>query len=259
MKTMTVWMVTVLLAGLTPTAWAQFGGVRVVAREVASGDPVTAGYNTLLGECVDADGWVDYDRLTSRGQHDLKEFVKAQASVDLEMMDDDQKLAQLINAYNAFTLLLIVEHYDGGKLKSITDLSEGKPWDQKRWRLAGRTVSLNQIEHEMIRPVFKEPRIHWALVCAAYSCPPLRNEAYTADKLEEQLDAQEDYVLNFDHERYAKFTTGKVEVTRLFEWYGQDFGDWKVYLSQRLPVPSDASFGFLTYDWRLNSKANKPG
>ncbi|MEL7088182.1 MAG: DUF547 domain-containing protein, partial [Planctomycetota bacterium] len=133
-----------------------------------------------------------------------------------------------------------------------------KPWDQKIWNLAGQTVSLNQIEHERVRPVFQEPRIHWALVCAAYSCPPLRAEAYTSNQLEAQLVDQERRVLLADDPRFVRVSGDSIQVTQLFNWYGDDFGDWQQYVTQRLNPPKPNYNGFITYDWQLNAKPNRP-
>ncbi|MEE9403841.1 MAG: DUF547 domain-containing protein [Algisphaera sp.] len=213
-------------------------------------------YDALLKHHVDADGWVDYTALMA-DRDDLDGYIgflaRPSPSADAPA---DERLAHLINAYNAFTLQLIL---DAGIPDSIIDLEGGKPWDVVQWNLGGQFYSLNQIEHELIRPVFNEPRIHWALVCAAYSCPPLRNAAYTAENLEEQLAQQEAYVLSFDHPRYvARHEKGGVQLTPLFEWYGEDFGDAKDYAAERLGL-QDASVidGFLVYDWGLNDIANR--
>lgn len=92
---------------------------------------------------------------------------------------------------NAYTIQLILDHYP---LASIQDIPGDQRWDAVRWRVGPHTWSLNQIDHEQIRPKCAEPRIHFALVCAAVGCPPLRNEAYTAARLEEQLAGQSAYV-----------------------------------------------------------------
>ncbi len=215
---------------------------------------------------MDDDGWVEYDALAdpSEGHTSRKALIQYLVylkELDLAALEGSEKLATLINAYNAFTLEMIVQSYDGGKLQSVREIADGNPWDNMRWILGGKTISLNQIEHEMIRKEFPdEPRIHWALVCAAYSCPPLRNEAYTADRLDEQLAEQEEYVLNLDHPRYVQRRNGELSVTPLFDWYGKDFngGNWKAYVLKRIDATENEFGAFLDYDWRLNSQANRP-
>ena len=215
-------------------------------------------WNELLARHVDADGWVDYKGL-ARERAALDAYVDALAKPGPDASAPaPERLAHLINAYNAFTLALIL---DAGIPASITDLHGGKPWDVVKWNLGGTLVSLNQIEHELIRPVFNEPRIHWALVCAAYSCPPLRNEAYDPARLEEQLAAQEAYVLNFNQPRYAQRDGGTVKVTALFDWYGDDFVSGndgaQVYAASRLGVEAGSITGVLDYDWKLNDVSNR--
>ncbi len=216
------------------------------------------GFDALLKARVDGDGWVDYNALgADRGALDA--YVASLAVADPSQGATAARLAHLLNAYNAFTLALIL---DAGIPESITNLHGGKPWDVVAWNLGGKLYSLNQIEHELIRPVFQEPRIHWALVCAAYSCPPLRAEAYAADMLEAQLDAQEAYVLNFSHPRYVTREGGSVKVSPLFEWYGDDFVNGEqgpaVYAAKRLGVEASAVTGVLSYEWRLNDISNRP-
>ena len=226
---------------------------------VAADDQVFA---RILAEYVDDDGWVDYGGLASDEQAEsaLTAYLETLRQTDLDSLEGDAKLAHIINAYNAFALHLVLDNYDGGKLESIKDLHGGNPFDEKLFNLGGQQVSLDQIENELIRPNFDEPRIHWALVCAAYSCPPLRNEAYTAEKLDEQLAEQEKYVLNLDHPRYVQRKNGELYVTPLFDWYGDDFngGNWQIYVLNRLDNTENEFGGFLDYNWKLNSQAHKP-
>lgn len=236
-----------------------------VDRAAANPAPTNA-YDELLHAHVDADGFVDYDAIVAE-PNALNRYVEYLALPDAlpPVEQPNARLVALINAYNAFTIKLIVNHYDDNEApQSITDLHGGKPWDQEIWNLGGQTVSLNQIEHEMIRKEFPdEPRIHWAVVCAAYSCPPLRNEAYTTERLGEQLADQERRVLLAGDERFIRIDprTGIVTVrgiTKLFEWYGQDFGDdWKVYV-RKATGHGVLSPGFIDYDWKLNAQVNRP-
>ena len=142
----------------------------------AAGIPATDALAEVLANHVSDVGWVDYAAL-AEDPSNLDRYIASLADVDLEGMKKDRRLATLLNAYNAFTLKLIVENYNGGELESIEDIPEDERFEAQRWKLAGQTVSLNQIENELIRPNFDEPRIHWALVCAAYSCPPAARRA----------------------------------------------------------------------------------
>lgn len=235
----------------------------------ASADEVAPdAWDAMLREHVTADGWVDYAGFAGdAGQVDA--YIAGLADADLEVLSEDDRLATLINAYNAFTVRLIMDYYNDGKLTSIMDIPEDKRWDHQRWTLGGQVYSLNQIEHELIRAKFKEPRIHFALVCAAYSCPKLRNEAYTGAGLEAQLADQTVYT--HSHDRWLVFDTSSntLHLTALYDWYG---GDFKVvadsvldYVAEQAPAVRAAieaghtpEIIWLDYDWKLNDISNKP-
>ncbi len=246
-----------------------FGPPSVVMAEVhaaAPGGPTYdhGGLDELLAAHVDDAGWVDYAALR-KDLAKLEAYTAGLANAPFDGLGRDEKLALLINAYNAFTLQLILEHYDAGKLKSINDIPKARRWDAKRWIIAGKRYSLNQIEHEQVRPKFKEPRIHWALVCAAYSCPPLRDEAYTGAKLERQLADQERYV--HSHPRWARWdaAANTLWLTALYNWYGGDFeqvsGSVLKYAAPHVSgveADDEPRLRWIDYDWRLNDISNKP-
>ncbi|MFW6060288.1 MAG: DUF547 domain-containing protein [Phycisphaeraceae bacterium] len=219
----------------------------------------------LADHVSDEGGWVDYAAL-ARDTGALDRYLVQLADAPFDEMGRDQKLALMINAYNAFTLKLITEH--APRIDSIKDIPSAERWDDQRWDVGGHVWSLNQIEHEQIRPKFREPRIHWALVCAAVGCPPLRNEAYTAARLEQQLANQAAYVHN--HERWFRYHGGEtVHLTELYNWYGGDFeqvaGSVLQYaarysdeLKRALERGERPRIEWIDYDWTLNSMANRP-
>lgn len=218
----------------------------------------------LLARYVDEAGFVDYAGLEGEAGR-LDAYIDSLASAPFDDLGRDEKLALLINAYNAFTLRLILDHWNGGALKSIQDIPGNRRWEDVRWNVGGNVWSLNQIEHEQIRPKFAEPRIHFALVCAAVSCPPLRAEAYTAARLEEQLEAQAIYAHTHDrwfaHDPAAK----TVRLTMLYNpsWYGGDFEqvagsalEYAARYSADLRAALDAGepprIEWIDYSWDLN-------
>jgi uncharacterized membrane protein YdjX (TVP38/TMEM64 family) len=221
-------------------------------------------FDQLLKKYVAEGGWVDYQGL--RGESDkLDRYIASLADAPFDQMGRDEKLALLIDGYNAFTLRLILDYYP---IKSIKDIPSDKRWDDKRWKIAGHTWSLNQIEHEQIRPKFKEPRVHFALVCAAIGCPPLRSEAYVGSRVNEQLEDQARYV--HTHDRWFKFEPDKnvVHLTSLYKWYGSDFEqvagsvlNFAARYSPQLKAALDAGrkpkVEWLDYDWTLNGKENR--
>jgi hypothetical protein len=224
-------------------------------------------FDQLLKRHVDDAGWVDYSGLREDA-NELNRYITALGEAPFARFGRDEKLALLINAYNAFTLRLILDYWNGGKLESITDIPADKRWDHVRWNIGKHTWSLNQIEHEQIRPTFEEPRIHFALVCAAVGCPPLRTEAYVGERLDAQLEDQARYVHN--HGTWFRFEPEKntVHLTLLYDWYGGDFkqaaGSVLEYaaryapeLKRTLAQGQAPRIAWLDYDWKLNDKRNK--
>lgn len=207
------------------------------------------GLDSLLRKYVRTNGMVDYKGLKAR-----KTALDAYCKYLGEHMPDDSwtkwdQMAYWINAYNAFTLQLIVDHYP---ISSITKLDKGKAWDVKRIPLGRKKFSLNQIENEKLRAQFKDPRIHFAINCAAKSCPPLLNKAYVSDNLDATLDARTKSFIN--NKSFNILLNNKATVSKIFDWYAADFGDLKTFLNQYSvsQVGHTASIVFQEYNWDLN-------
>ena len=220
-----------------------------------------APWDEILHEYVNQQHLVDYARLKQKGENKLRAFVASLGQQGSHKLSPDQKKALLINAYNSMTLEWIVENYP---VQSIWDTT--RPFKARRFRLAGKAVSLDEIESRLRK--MNDPRIHAALVCAARSCPPLRREAYVADRLNQQLDANvrewlTDPTLN-------RFDPGKrlATVSPIFKWYSKDFnaypGGLRGFLI-RFGPPSvleklrDGRFDirFATYHWGLNDQSGQ--
>lgn len=214
-------------------------------------------WNELLIKHVDANGKVNYKGFI-KDKTKLEAYLKTlSAQKPSSSWSKNEQLAFWINAYNAFTVKLIVDNYP---VESIKDLG-GKiyrvntPWDIKFIEIGGEKLHLNDIEHNIIRKEFDEPRIHFALVCAAASCPKLRNEAYVAARLTKQLDDQAVQFLADDNKN--KITSDQLVLSKLFKWYSSDFpkGDAFIdYLNQftSVKIQKDANINWMDYDWRLN-------
>ena len=176
-------------------------------------------FDAILQEFVDEDGWVDYDGM-ARDARRLDAYLEILATAPFAELSRDEKLALLLNAYNACTLRLILDHWP---LESIKDVPAAERWEAERWNVGGNVWSLGEIEHQQIRPHFKEPRVHFALVCAAVGCPPLANEAYVSSRLESQLQHQAEYV--HAHKTWLQVEPPRdaVQLTPLYKWYATDF------------------------------------
>ncbi len=212
--------------------------------------------------------------VTDAGFVDYSGFKKEEALLDtyLKMISDNapgkgwstnEKLAYWINAYNAFTVKLILNNADQ-KITSIKDIGSiikipfvNTPWDVKFIIIGGQEMDLNNIEHGIIRKQFAEPRIHFALVCAAKSCPPLRNEAYLASKLSAQLDDQGVRFINDSFKNQV--SANKATISKLFDWYGGDFKKKDTIINwlnkyAKTKANASASIDYKTYNWDLNGK-----
>ncbi|NJL30460.1 MAG: DUF547 domain-containing protein [Phycisphaerales bacterium] len=266
-------MVAMLMIGCTGLAYTQrtfigslFGPPAVVTGESYATIPDGPNFdhsllNEVLKTHVDEHGLVNYATLKADSTK-LDAYIKSLADAPITQMGRNQRLALLINAYNAFTLRLILDHYP---VQSIKDIPAERRWQAVRWNLAGTTYSLDQIEHEQIRPHFREPRVHFALVCAAIGCPPLRNEAYQSDRLEEQFSAQSQYV--HTHSRWYMYDASQkvVNLTALYNWFAGDFeqvgGSVLEYVASQVPSFKEILTSgqkprvvFLDYDWSLNTQ-----
>jgi len=218
-------------------------------------------WDTLLERHVTPEGIVDYQGI-------IADSSQLNAYLDLlsenhpneQNWSRDQRLAYWINAYNAFTVKLIVDHYP---LQSIKDIKNGIPfvntvWDIKFIKIESREYDLNNIEHGIIRPKFDEPRIHFAVNCASKSCPKLLNEAFVAERLDEQLD-------RVAHEFIAQDTKNTISrdalgLSSIFSWYGSDFrsaGGVEAFVRKysQEEIGPDPRIDYLDYDWSLNGKA----
>lgn len=213
--------------------------------------PDHAAWNTLLQRYVNAQGKVNYAGLRE-AQADLEAYLSTLAANPPQPdWSRNAAMAYWINAYNAFTVKLIVDHYP---LNSIRDLHGGNPWDRQWIKLGERTYSLNQIEHDILRPRYGDSRIHFAVNCAAISCPPLHNRAFTADNLTATLDRLARQFIN--NENYNLLTPERVEVSKIFDWYGEDFGNLTNYLQgyTQTNISPNATIAFKEYDWALNKQ-----
>ncbi len=222
-------------------------------------------WNGLLQHCVDEQGYVDYPCFIKRKGELEDYFALLQENVPNESWSKAERLAYWINAYNAYTVGLILSYYPIGSIKDIGPSLQipriNTPWQIDFIPLGDKPINLDNIEHDIIRTQFGEPRIHFALVCAAISCPKLRNEAYEAARLEEQLDDQAGDFLRNPIKNQLK--RDKVSLSRIFLWYGSDFKKEGIslidYLNEHTTtgIKKDADITYMKYDWRLNAVSNR--
>jgi hypothetical protein len=226
-------------------------------------------FDRLLKAYVDARGMVDYDAFAR--SPDFRRYLDQLAHVELAPLPQNERLALWINAYNAYTIELINQHEERRSIRNINrtlGFIRGKgPWSERMATVAGHTYTLDEIEHEIIRVRFDEPRIHFALVCAAIGCPPLRREAYTGERLDAQLDEQARiFLLQSPAKNRIDVAARRVHLSPIFRWYGRDFGrndaEIGAFLARYFAAPErellrSGNFRteYTSYDWSLNGQA----
>ncbi|MEM1057344.1 MAG: DUF547 domain-containing protein [Bacteroidota bacterium] len=248
----------------------------VETRPIEPAGPVTqptsfdhSDFTAVLQAHVDADGQVDYAGLAA-DPTGLDAYVGRLAATDPSALSDDDRLAFLLNAYNAYALRLVADHYP---IESILDVTPGpfvpsvnSPFSVSFAQIGGEEVSLDDIEHGTIRENFDEPRIHVALVCAAIACPPLRREAYEGAQLDAQLDDQAQIFLANAEKNLVNVSAGTARFSKIFDWFKGDFGGSDADI-QRFAAPyfegearealegATLDVSYFDYDWSLNDQS----
>ena len=246
-------------------------------------------YAAVLKSHVNNEGLVNYKKLKARPQK-LESFVVIVDKLDpksYSKYDDKEKIAFWLNAYNAFILKVIIDnypikpnffksaYYPKNSIRQIVGV-----WDKINFKVMGKNYTLEQIEHKILRKGFKEPRIHMAMVCAAMSCPPLRNEPYIDKKLDQQLDDQSRKFLANPKKFRIDYESGSMYLSPIFKWFAKDFvktyGMKKKYrghknllvavikfidkhlpeeiAQKRLADSRTYKITYLDYDWSLNEQ-----
>ena len=201
---------------------------------------------------------VNYKELKSNTST-LNEYLKTLEVLtkeEFKTFSTKEKLSFWINAYNAYTLKIVIDHYPVNSIKEIKSgwFSSG-PWSKEFIPLFKDRISLDHIEHEVVRKQFNEPRIHFALNCASIGCPSLLQVAFTASKLEEQLEQSATHFLKNKDKNFVEGST--LHVSKIFKWYGDDFdsqfGSFVNYIIQTLNLPKKKyQTQYNNYDWKLN-------
>ncbi len=215
-------------------------------------------------ETADASGvnLLAYGKIPSSQRKLLEDYLEKMQSVSISTFNRDEQMAYWINLYNARTVQLILEHYP---VESITKIKFGffdfGPWDEKLLKVEGVELSLNDVEHRILRPIWKDARIHYVVNCASMGCPNLQKEAFEPANLEALLDkGAKEYV---NHQRGAQVIGQNLQLSEIYEWYQEDFGKNEAEVIQHLlkyATPEKAkllkkhqkSSISYEYDWALN-------
>lgn len=218
-------------------------------------------WDALVKQHVNEAGWVDYKGFIADSTRLQNYLDQLRANhPNQKNWSRDEQLAYWINAYNAFTVELILDHYP---VESIKDIKSGIPfvngvWDIEFIKIEDQVYSLNNIEHGIIRPKFNEERIHFAVNCASYSCPKLLNEAFCAEHLDQQLDKVVKAFINNPEKNLIE--EDQIQLSKILSWYWMDFKnkyDSRIEFVNKYStkkVNTDAKVDYLDYNWSLNEQ-----
>ena len=217
-------------------------------------------YNELLQKYVNEEGYVDYGGLLEEKSKLERFLTELSYHPPADNWSRKEKLAYWINAYNAFTLKLILDNYPLEGIKDIGPVLQipyvNSVFDIRFININGVNLDLNFIEHQVLRKEFNEPRIHFAINCASVSCPPLRRGAYVAEKLDEQL---QDQAVRFVTGPQNEISKERMLLSKIFKWFSGDFttkGSLTDFIQQytQVPIDENTSIFFKEYNWNLNEQ-----
>lgn len=220
-----------------------------VISSLAAQQPDHQLFTKVLKKVVDEAGRVDYQQLADQPEPLMEYLNDLITHPPKENWKKEEVLAYWINTYNAFTLKLIADHYP---LKSIRELEQ--PWDRDLIPFKGRKISLNHVEHQILRKM-DEPRIHFAINCASVSCPVLAEEAYLPQSMEAQLtQASRNFLIDPTRNLISK---DSLRLSKIFKWFRKDFtknSSLTEFISAQsgTPLPQDTKIDYLEYNWDLN-------
>lgn len=260
--------IALMLAGTAATLPAQAQSAQTETMSAQDHSAWTAILSDFVMESDDGVNRFDYARLKddASARASLNAYIETLAAQPISALPDDAQFAAWANLYNALTVQVIIENYP---VDSIRDISSGLfsrgPWKQDVVTVEGETLSLDNIEHDILRIRFDDPRVHYAVNCASIGCPNLQTQAWTAETLDEDLnEAARDYV---NHPRGVSFRRdGRLEVSSIYRWFREDFGGTENGviahllqfadddLAERINARPDIAGH--EYDWSLNDIAS---
>lgn len=224
-------------------------------------------WDELLQQYVDEQGLVNYQQMQKQSATKLTNWLEELSQVNPESLDIKEQLAFWLNLYNALVVEQILKSYP---IKSILPNLFGVPnwlaffkfFSRPVYKINQQPYSLNNIEHDTIRQKYNDPRIHFALVCAAIGCPLLRNQAYNSDRLETQLEEDAQRFINNPYKVFYDQQQQILYCSQIFKWYKKDFLKVspslkkyiQTYLSPPIAISEQTTVKYLNYDWHLNQR-----
>ena len=206
----------------------------------------------------------DYAKVSMADKKTLKTYLQQLTAIDPRTLTKDEQLAYWVNLYNALTIDLVLDHYPINSIKDIGDGITG-PWNMELLSIAGQPITLNQIEHKILRPIWQDPRIHYVINCASIGCPDLPNKAFSSNNIESQLNQAAIRFIN--HPKGIDFQNGQWKLSSIYSWFSQDFGKDQAQLIQHIQTFAKPDLKTklieasteknldikFAYDWKLNA------
>ena len=245
-----------------PVAWAFWDASDATSDIRLSHDSWNGFLSTYVAEVADGINRVNYAAVTAKSRQALQSYLDRMSALDPRELNRTEQLAYWINLYNALTVDVVLRHPGA---KSIRDMGKSffraGPWRDELTNISGQALGLDDIEHRILRPIFRDRRIHFAVNCASIGCPNLMAIAYDGANVESLLNkAEEDYI---NHERAISFDSkGRLTLSSIFEWYAEDFapdegrllvylaGHHDLYRERLMNYTGNVQYG---YDWSLNA------
>ncbi|OBT16776.1 hypothetical protein A9264_10930 [Vibrio sp. UCD-FRSSP16_10] len=195
-----------------------------------------------------------YSSVTPKDKQALKDYLATLANIDPRQYTKAQQYAYWVNLYNSLTVNLILDNYPTKSITKLGGLFSFGPWDKELIKVAGKSLTLNDIEHRILRPIWNDPRTHYAVNCASLGCPNLQPQAFTAQNTQQLLQQSAKAFINSD--KGAKLIEGKLQLSSIYEWFAVDFAGSKHVVEHLSRYRTDISTfnGKIIYDynWQLN-------
>ncbi|MCL1077739.1 DUF547 domain-containing protein [Parashewanella spongiae] len=208
--------------------------------------------------------YINYGSVNNEDRKILDKYLNQLQSIDPRHYQKDVQLAYWINLYNALTVQIVLEHYPIESIKNIGDGFTG-PWNMELVTISGQAVTLNQIEHGILRAFWKDNRVHYVINCASIGCPDLPTHAFSSDNIEQQFNIAAIRFVN--QEKAVKFIDGKLHLSSIYSWFSEDFGSStsatiehvKQFAKPTLKAQLDEFSAEVEfeYDWRLNENKSR--
>ena len=211
---------------------------------------------------------VDYAAVTDEDRAALDAYIARLEATEVTALPRAEQFAFWVNLYNAKTVAVVLDHYPVESIRKIdSGFFDPGPWDEERLTVEDRALSLDDIEHRILRPVFADPRVHYVLNCAASGCPNLGREAYRGEDLEERLEAAARAYINSPR-GVSVDERGALTVSKIYSWFKEDFGDTDAAVLDhirryaetglRTRLDNRTDIDHYEYDWSLNDVRRRP-